>query len=843
MKRLVSLILTLSVILMVCPFTLVSADTMSSGTVTDDFSMPIESNYNITESKGLQYNSFEKGYRAAYKSSLIGSAPQYVLPFMVVGAPVNTCISELRFTGKIAYWNSNIADFKFEQLNSDGQYEEITNFTVTEGEKSGNFTLKTYTVAVNNVRNVRITMPAKYGENYNAYMLSLEFDWTESNWQDITSGECVYDCTVSPEKVPYTQNHTELKQNWDKKSWMRSGDGVSESYFVIKAPVNTIITGVSANGTIYNSFNGSNEFLFSESDDCVNFTPLVMESDQPVSDGEYETKTYTISGMRGAKYVKIQLPVTPTEAWKSKLNSFSFKWETGDVKPAPIEYTSDADIKIDGKPIGDSFADSEGVLTADLTVTSTNPDAVDAKAYICLYEDGALSDIAFDNITINQGSNTYSVEGINKVKGIGDEIKIFVWSEMRPLTVAVCKTHVDPPVIEGESIKILAIGNSFSVDGMEYLYQIAKDAGIQQVVLGNLYIGGCSLEQHWGKANTDTASYTYYKNVSGEWTSSAPKTMLEGIQDENWDIITLQQASGSSGIPSTYTPYLENLIDYVNANKTNDNAKLGWHMTWAYQQDSTHAEFSKYDKSQETMYNAITSTVQNVVVPTDAFDFIIPSGTAIQNVRTSYIGDTLTRDGYHLSYGLGRYTAGMTWFKALTGKTIDNITFVPSSSDFTDEKIEIVKEAVNAACSNPFEVTKSSYESMGDINFDDYTLLEWTPTASSYWNSTESSSMKKGMNQYIATPMFNKYDLPDGSIIVIDEGYQYRPEGWINMDILNSSSSRPGNVTQNIVEVGAIWWGNFNYRAFNISVVGASEDLSDKVEEAASHFRIYIPKE
>ena len=268
-----------------------------------------------------------------------------------------------------------------------------------------------------------------------------------------------------------------------------------------------------------------------------------------------------------------------------------------------------------------------------------------------------------------------------------------------------------------------------------------------------------------------------------------------------------------------------------------------WQNISGLHQRKLHAEFSKYDKSQETMYNAITSTVQNVVVPTDAFDFIIPSGTAIQNVRTSYIGDTLTRDGYHLSYGLGRYTAGMTWFKALTGKTIDNITFVPSSSDFTDEKIEIVKEAVNAACSNPFEVTKSSYESMGDINFDDYTLLEWTPTASSYWNSTESSSMKKGMNQYIATPMFNKYDLPDGSIIVIDEGYQYRPEGWINMDILNSSSSRPGNVTQNIVEVGAIWWGNFNYRAFNISVVGASEDLSDKVEEAASHFRIYIPKE
>ena len=46
------------------------------------------------------------------------------------------------------------------------------------------------------------------------------------------------------------------------------------------------------------------------------------------------------------------------------------------------------------------------------------------------------------------------------------------------------------------SLKILAIGNSFSVDAMEHLYGIAKDGGVENVLLGNLYIGGCSLATH-----------------------------------------------------------------------------------------------------------------------------------------------------------------------------------------------------------------------------------------------------------------------------------------------------------------------------------------------------------
>ena len=48
-------------------------------------------------------------------------------------------------------------------------------------------------------------------------------------------------------------------------------------------------------------------------------------------------------------------------------------------------------------------------------------------------------------------------------------------------------------------------------------------------------------------------------------------------------------------------------------------------------------------------------------------DFIIPYGTAIENLRSSSLNNEydLTRDGLHLTYGLGRYTAACCYYESL----------------------------------------------------------------------------------------------------------------------------------------------------------------------------------
>ena len=47
-----------------------------------------------------------------------------------------------------------------------------------------------------------------------------------------------------------------------------------------------------------------------------------------------------------------------------------------------------------------------------------------------------------------------------------------------------------------DTLRILAVGNSFSDDGTEYLPGLLEAAGIHNVIVARLYIGGCTLERH-----------------------------------------------------------------------------------------------------------------------------------------------------------------------------------------------------------------------------------------------------------------------------------------------------------------------------------------------------------
>lgn len=253
------------------------------------------------------------------------------------------------------------------------------------------------------------------------------------------------------------------------------------------------------------------------------------------------------------------------------------------------------------------------------------------------------------------------------------------------------------------TLKILAIGNSFSQNAMTYLYELADSAGYENIVLGNLYIGGCTVDTHCENATLNKNAYGYQKNVGSGWINTPSTTLYDGLTDEEWDYITIQQASGSSGMADTYRG-VEYLASYIRYNMPNQSAKIGWHLTWAYQQGAAHDEFVKYQKDQMVMYNAIINAVKSKILTNPDIDFVIPAGTAIQNVRTSVIGDTLNPDGFHLN-SMGNYIAGMTWLKAVAGAYIDDISWKPSTVNITDSEQEIIKKAVNNACRTPYEVT------------------------------------------------------------------------------------------------------------------------------------------
>ena len=255
-------------------------------------------------------------------------------------------------------------------------------------------------------------------------------------------------------------------------------------------------------------------------------------------------------------------------------------------------------------------------------------------------------------------------------------------------------------------LKILAIGNSFSEDAMQYLYDVAKAAGVEQIELGHLYIAGCSLETPLRDISYNLPEYIYStKNNDDVWRTTRYNKPSKAFAENDWDFVTLQQNSNNSGVASTYDD-VSPLIDAIESQCTNEHVAFAWHMTWAYQQDSDHKAFPTYNSNQTTMYNAIVGAVQEKIVPNNRIVKIIPSGTAIQNARTSYMGDHLTRDGYHLSDPEGRLIAATSYLASLIEIDWDSFDVASLSSDASFAKV--LKESVKNAIATPFSVTPST---------------------------------------------------------------------------------------------------------------------------------------
>lgn len=275
----------------------------------------------------------------------------------------------------------------------------------------------------------------------------------------------------------------------------------------------------------------------------------------------------------------------------------------------------------------------------------------------------------------------------------------------------ICEITVIDPL--ARTIKILSIGNSFSQDTVFYLYDIAKSAGVN-VIVGNIYSSGCSLERHWRYAMNNDKAYTYYKWSSPYMATKENQTMKDILLDEQWDYVTFQQSSGDSGIYASYQPYLSNLVKYVKDIVANPDVKLAMNMTWAYSNKSSNDNFVYYGYNQKNMYNSIINAYHQAVNDTN-IDILIPCGTAIQNARTNKylkaVGNELTSDGYHLDTGIGRYIAGLALFETIINEEnlnidiFEDVKFIPDTKTSTEDLAKLAKEAVKDAIAKPFEIT------------------------------------------------------------------------------------------------------------------------------------------
>ena len=255
-------------------------------------------------------------------------------------------------------------------------------------------------------------------------------------------------------------------------------------------------------------------------------------------------------------------------------------------------------------------------------------------------------------------------------------------------------------------LKILSVGNSFAMDTMSHLPNIAISLGIRKIKFAYLYIGGCSINRHWSNAQNDAPAYKYYINTGSGWNSPEEfdTKISDAVASEAWDIISIQHGTGDG---SRYTaaesycnlPLLVNYIKHLAPAET----KIVFNMAWVGSPERNHPEILSYNGNTRLMYENLTKLTQQVVGAVPGIDGIVPTGTAIENARATVLSDLLLRDGFHLSLDIGRYIAALTFLKALTGIHIEAVGWCPAQVDDEARKLAIC--CANKAIAAPFRQT------------------------------------------------------------------------------------------------------------------------------------------
>lgn len=261
---------------------------------------------------------------------------------------------------------------------------------------------------------------------------------------------------------------------------------------------------------------------------------------------------------------------------------------------------------------------------------------------------------------------------------------------------------------EAKTVRILTIGNSFSRNATNHLDDLAM-AGGHTLIHTPLVIGGASFQVHVDKAKMEAKARLYTNG----------RDLVANLTAENWDYVTIQQASIKSHDFATYQPHAGFLRDMIV--KHAPHAKLLIHQTWAYRKDDPR--FTKPSnkegepKTQEEMYRGLTAAYDKIaaelggkVIPvgdalfmtdTDAtwgyqtdtsFDPKTAKQPALPNQKHSlHIGwrwakskdgkkTTLGMDG-HQANTAGEYLGACVWYEVLFGETAVGNSYIPKGFD------------------------------------------------------------------------------------------------------------------------------------------------------------------
>ncbi|MBO7147877.1 MAG: DUF4886 domain-containing protein [Lentisphaeria bacterium] len=285
-----------------------------------------------------------------------------------------------------------------------------------------------------------------------------------------------------------------------------------------------------------------------------------------------------------------------------------------------------------------------------------------------------------------------------------------------------------------KEMKVLMIGNSFSVCVGKELPNIVNSVPDHKLELTSAYIGGCPLDRHSQnllKAEKDPSFKPYHIKI---WKSENPKqekTFLANVnmllKENRYDVITIQQGSQKSWNYATYQPFAEQLISYIRQHQPH--AEIVIQQTWAYRNDHAFIQpnpKAKWKFDQNGMHERIREAYQKLAAAHQLR--VIPMGEAVFYFRkyspvkyrsevTQYPalpssdGDvvgkawwakkdgkySLRKDCIHLNKE-GNYLQACLWFSFLYDEPVTKIKYVPAW--MKPEQAELIRRCVTDALQN-----------------------------------------------------------------------------------------------------------------------------------------------
>lgn len=284
----------------------------------------------------------------------------------------------------------------------------------------------------------------------------------------------------------------------------------------------------------------------------------------------------------------------------------------------------------------------------------------------------------------------------------------------------------DPDLNVSASFRIFFIGNSFTKDAVEHLPGILFAAGLKDIQMVHMYYGGRTIPEYNDGWSTASDYHCYVCNPGQRgWTDISGKSLATVAATGKWDIVTIQEHTGRQlawGWTNAEKTAVQGLVDKVKAaqKKNGGTPKLYYILSQAYFNLSKAQNVSKPFTTTDEMWTIIAAQGKTAV-ETCGFDGVISTGAMLQNLRTSSLNNSngLTRDGYHMDYGISRYGASCTVFETVIGPFNGNVKLDTNSYRYnnssttdgswstpvTDASAPIALQAARYAIAKPYEVT------------------------------------------------------------------------------------------------------------------------------------------